>query len=127
MKENENQSANLRKMSFYVCPICGNIITSVGQGSFSCCGVGMMAQEAEEADEPHDLKVELLDGEYFASMEGHPMGKDHSISFLAYVTAGTCEIVKLYPEQDIYARFKKKGHGVFYAYCNKHGMFRVRI
>lgn len=29
-RENGNQSANMRKMCFYVCPVCGNIITSVG-------------------------------------------------------------------------------------------------
>ena len=39
LRENENQSANMRRMCFYVCPVCGNIITSVGHGSFSCCGL----------------------------------------------------------------------------------------
>ena len=37
LRENENPSGNMKKILFYVCPICGNIITSVGQGTFSCC------------------------------------------------------------------------------------------
>ncbi len=35
LRKNENISGNMRKMHFYVCPICGNIITSVVQGVFS--------------------------------------------------------------------------------------------
>lgn len=29
-RENENVSANMKKLHFYVCPVCGNITTSVG-------------------------------------------------------------------------------------------------
>ena len=39
LRENGNPSANMRKMCFYICPVCGNIITSVGRGAFSCCGI----------------------------------------------------------------------------------------
>ena len=38
---NDNQSANMRKTHFYVCPVCGNIITSVGEGLISCCGISL--------------------------------------------------------------------------------------
>ena len=60
-------------------------------------------------------------------MLNHPMDKKHYISFVAYVTSGNVEIVKLYPEQDISVRFAKKGHGYIYAYCNWHGMFNSFI
>lgn len=124
--KNENQSGNMRKMNFYVCPICGNIITSVGQGVFSCCGVTLLQREAEKCDEEHFIHVETVDNEYCVTI-GHSMTKEHYISFIAYVTAGTVEIAKLYPEQDISVRFRKKGHGMMYAYCNKHGMFRILV
>lgn len=32
LRENENVSGNMKKMHFYVCPVCGNIITSLGWG-----------------------------------------------------------------------------------------------
>ena len=50
LRENENTSANMKKMHFYVCPVCGNIITSVGRGSFSCCGITLPEQEPEACD-----------------------------------------------------------------------------
>lgn len=123
LKRNENQSGNMKKMQFYVCPICGNVITALGQGSYSCCGITLQGQEAEPCEEEHLLAVETIDNEYCVTM-AHPMTKEHYISFLAYVTSGTVETVKLYPEQDISVRFRKKGHGMLYAYCNRHGMFR---
>lgn len=84
------------------------------------------AAEPEKCDEAHQILVETIDGEYYISME-HQMNKKHYISFLAYVTAGQVEVVKLYPEQDVSVRFRKKGHGILYAYCNRHGLFRVMI
>ena len=123
LRENENPSGNMKKILFYVCPICGNIITSVGQGTFSCCGVMLPPLEAEACEETHQIKVETVDKEYYVTLD-HPMNKKHSISFLAYVTSASVEIAKLYPEQDISVRFRKKGHGILYAYCNRHGMFR---
>ena len=126
LMENENQAGNMKKMHFFVCPICGNIITAAGKGSFSCCGVTLPVAEPEKCDEAHQILVETIDGEYYISME-HQMNKKHYISFLAYVTAGQFEVVKLYPEQDVSVRFRKKGHGILYAYCNRHGLFRVMI
>lgn len=126
LRENENQSANMKKMHFYVCPVCGNIITSVGKGAFSCCGITLYELEAEKCDEDHKIQVETVDNEYYVTMK-HPMNKAHYISFIAYVTSDVCEVVKLYPEQDISVRFRKRGHGLLYAYCNRHEMFRSLI
>lgn len=123
-RENENQSANMKKMNFYICPVCGNIIASVGQGTFSCCGITLPQHESEKCDENHLIKVETIDHEYFITIK-HDMNKNHYISFIAYVTSDSYELVKLYPEQDVLVRFRKKGHGILYAYCNKHGMFQT--
>lgn len=126
LRENENQSGNMKKALFYVCPVCGNAIASVGQGSFSCCGITLPPQDPEPCGESHPIRIETIDHEYYVSME-HPMDKRHYVSFLAYVTSNSLEIIKLYPEQDISVRFRKKGHGIFYAYCNRHGMFRKLV
>lgn len=126
LRENENVSGNMKKAHFYVCPICGNIIMSVGQGSFSCCGITLPEQESEGCDENHGIHLETVDNEYHVTME-HPMNKGHYVSFIAYITSDSAEMVKLYPEQDISVRFRKKGHGILYACCNRHGMFRKII
>lgn len=126
LRENGNQSANMRKMCFYVCPVCGNIITSVGHGTFSCCGITLPEVEAEKDEEGHCICVETVDNEHSVTIQ-HPMGKGHYISFIAYVTTDALDLVKLYPEQGISVRFRKKGHGIIYAYCNRHGMFKTMV
>lgn len=125
-RENENSAGNMKRTHFYVCPICGNIITSVGCGAVTCCGVLLPEQEPEKVEEGHQLVVETVDNEYSVTM-AHPMTKIHYISFIAYVTSDAVEMVKLYPEQDISVRFRKKGHGFLYCYCNRHGMFRMLV
>lgn len=126
LKENENRAGNMKKMHFFVCPVCGNIITSVGQGTFSCCGITLPEAEPETCEEEHQICLESVENEYYVTVN-HPMNKKHSISFIAYVTSDSFELVKLYPEQDASVRFRRKGHGMIYAYCNKHGMFQKRV
>lgn len=82
--------------------------------------------ESESGDTDHQIIVETIDDEYSVTMQ-HFMNKAHYISFIAYVTSGSVEIIKLYPEQDISVRFRKKGHGILYVYCNRHGLFRKNI
>lgn len=74
LKINENISGNMKKVQFYVCPICGNIIMSVGEGLFSCCGIVLPKQETETMDEQHLISVETIDDEYSITMK-HPMDK----------------------------------------------------
>ena len=126
LQTNENRSANLRRMEFYVCPVCGNVITAVGKGSFSCCGIPLPVQEAQPEDNAHTITVEPVEDEICVTI-AHPMTKSHYISFIAWVSNDRAELVKLYPEQDITVRFKKRGHGTVYAYCNRDGLFSRRL
>ncbi len=123
---NANRSSNMMKTVFYVCPVCGNVIQSVGTGAYSCCGVMLPPLEAEEPDESHGISVEISDGDYYVTM-AHPMEKSHYISFFCMVYADRTEFVKLYPEQNCTARLQKKGRGILYAYCNRHGLFRLSL
>lgn len=120
---NSNRSANILRSTLYVCPVCGNIIHSSGAAVVSCCGVALPPLEAEEPDEEHKLARESFDGEYFFSVP-HEMRKDHYISFMAYVTTGRFDLVKLYPQGPAEARFYPWGGGYVYWYCNRHGLFR---
>ena len=126
LQTNENRSANLRRMGFYVCPVCGNVIAAVGKGSFSCCGIPLPVQEAQPEDNAHTITVEPVEDEICVTI-AHPMTKSHYLSFIAWVSNDRAELVKLYPEQDITVRFKKRGHGTVYAYCNRDGLFSRRL
>lgn len=95
--DNGNVSANMHKMSFYVCPICGNVISAVGEGVYSCHGITLPKLEVEDDNLQNVIKIEEIDAEFYISME-HDMTKKHYISFFAYVTFNGLQMVKLYPE-----------------------------
>ena len=123
---NSNKSSNMLKSRFYVCPVCGNVIHSTGEGAFSCCGISLPCLESEQCDDEHKINIEHIDNEIFVSV-AHPMVKNHYISFLAYVTCDKIQFVKMYPEQNAECRFTKCGHGKLYLLCNKHGLFESRF
>lgn len=123
---NGNKSANLLRSKFYVCPICGNAIFGTGDAVFSCCGVTLPALEAEEPDEQHHLTIEAVEDEHFITVN-HPITKEHSISFIAFVTSDRLQMVKLYPEGNAQTRLSLRGHGYLYYYCNRHGLFKRKV
>lgn len=125
VRQNANRAGNLLRSRFYVCPVCGNVLYALGEGSYSCCGVALAPAEAEEPDEGHALVVESIEDEWYVTLD-HPMRKDHYISFIAYVTTDGVTIKKLYPEQEAAARFRRGQSGIIVAYCNRHGLVSVR-
>ncbi|MBR3973730.1 MAG: helix-turn-helix domain-containing protein [Oscillospiraceae bacterium] len=122
---NKNVSANMLRSKFYVCPICGNAIHSLGNALVSCCGITLPALEAEDADDDHILTVENVEDEHFITIR-HPMTKEHYISFAAFVTSDRIQMVKLYPEGNAETRLQLRGMGYLYYYCNRHGLFRKK-
>ena len=123
---NKNISSNLLRSKFYVCPVCGNVIHCVGAAVISCCGIVLPALEAEEADEEHEIRVERVEDEHYITL-AHPMTKQHFISFVAFAGTDRLQLVKLYPEGDAATRLQLRGGGYLYAYCNRHGLFRLRV
>ena len=120
---NLNRSADMRRIKFYVCPICGNIITAAGDAVISCCGVTLPALEAETPDEAHSAVISEVEDEYFFEL-GHEMSRSHYISFAASVADNKIEIIKFYPEGNAECRFPKRNTRYIYYYCNRHGLFK---
>lgn len=123
---NRNISANMLRSKIYVCPVCGNIIHTMGETVISCCGIALPALDAEEIDTDHKIVIEPVEDELFLSVP-HEMTKTHYISFLAYVTTDKFHLIKLYPEGNAECRFKVRGSGYLYLYCNHHGLMKQRI
>ena len=123
---NQNRSANMLKSRFYACPVCGNVLFSRGDALISCCGIRLPALEAEEPDAAHRMDVQRVEDEIYVS-SGHSMGKDHYLSFAAYMTPDRCEMKALYPEGGAEARFFFRGTGRLYYCCNRHGLFMQEI
>lgn len=123
---NKNISANMLRCKFYVCPICGNAVYSTGSAVVSCCGITLPALEAEDADSQHTITIENVEDEHFITI-GHPMTKQHFISFMAFVTSDRIQMVKFYPEGNAETRLQLRGRGYLYYYCNQHGLFKQNV
>lgn len=122
---NKNRGGNITKMKFYVCPVCGNVVFSMGEGAFSCCGINLPALIPEKAD-AELFEIEHPEGDLFIRFL-HPMTKEHYISFAAYVTYDGVQIKKLYPEQNPEVRFYFSEKGKFLFFCNRDGLFEALI
>ena len=142
---NRNRSSNVSRAKFYVCPVCGNVIQSIGEAVISCCGITLppaIPEPADDvrttsepagddrvvpgsADDVHVINVEIVEDEYYVTLD-HPMTKDHYISFIAALSDQGIQFVKLYPEGNAEARFKRNRVEKLYAYCNRHGLFQVK-
>ena len=124
--QNRNRSANVLKSRFYVCPVCGNVIRTLGEAIVSCCGVTLPPLEPEDAEEDHELRVEPVEDVLYVRVS-HPMTREHHITFLAAVSDRELQFVKLYPQEEAAARFRRNGSRYLYAYCSHHGLFRKKL
>jgi len=122
---NRNRSSDMLRGKFYVCPVCGNVIRTIGEAVVSCCGITLPPAEPEEASSDHRIQAEIAEDEYYVTVD-HPMNKGHYISFLAAVSDQGIQFVKLYPEGNAEARFKINRVVKLYAYCNRHGLFQIK-
>lgn len=123
---NVNVSANMLRSRFYVCPVCGNVIHSMGEAVINCHGVLLTPAQAEETDEQHKIFIEKVEDEYYVRIE-HDMTKKHYISFVAALSSDKIQMIKLYPEGNPEARFKINGVKKIFFYCNKDGLFSIDI
>ena len=123
---NKNVSGNMLRTKFYVCPVCGNIMHTVGDAVISCCGITLPPLEADEADDAHPITVENIEDEFYITVN-HDMTRSHYITFAAYLTSDRLQLVKLYPEGGSDTRFQRRGRGFIYIYCNRHGLMRKKV
>lgn len=119
-------SGNMKKSSYYVCPVCGNLVISTGNATVSCCGRKLLPLQAGKADLCHEITAEVIENDWFISSK-HEMEKDHYISFVAFASSGEIKIFKTYPEWELQVRFQKRGHGILLWHCTKHGLFYKNI
>jgi len=123
---NVNVSANMLRSKFYVCPVCGNIVHSMGEAVLQCHGVQLLPCQPEEADEKHRTSIERDADEFFVRID-HEMTKKHYITFIAAISGDRLQLTKLYPEGSAEARFKINGVRNLLYYCNRDGLFQQKV
>lgn len=123
---NVNVSANMLRSKFYVCPVCGNIIHSIGEAVIQCHGILLSPCQAEESNEEHMIFIEKVEDEYYIRID-HDMTKQYYISFVAALSSDRIQMVKLYPEGNAEVRVKINGVKKILFYCNREGLFSIDV
>ena len=95
LDEKALSKGNIKKIKFYICPACGNIVFSFEESDVSCCGRRLDALTAMTPDEEHKLKIEDCDGGWYLS-SFHDMKREHYISFAAVLSNDSLFMKKLY-------------------------------
>ena len=116
------------------CNSCGAMVKVLADCTcencgIKCCGEVMTAlvpNSVECAVEKHIPTYERVEDEVYVKVP-HVMEKDHYIEWVAMVAENKECMVKLYPEQDAEARFKYIPGSTIYAYCNKHGLWKMDV
>ena len=116
----------MKRTKFYVCPHCGSFMQGIGESHVLCCGKPLEPLKKAQADIEHTVKVSEIENDLYIEFE-HEMTKEHYISFVSYVAFDRVLTVRLYPEQDAAVRFPKMYGGKLYYFCNKHGLFDLKI
>ena len=126
LETNEPEGGNMKRLKFYVCPDCGNVMTAASAAELTCCGRRLQPLEVHEGDEAHAAQVELIEDDWSVTWR-HPMEKDHFFRFAAYVGSERVLLVRLYPEQGGEVRIPRMSGGRLYLCCSRHGLFPVGL
>lgn len=126
LEPNDSDGGNVKRIKFYVCPTCGNVLSGTGSAEISCCGRKLNPLVAQKESASHEITVSKVEDDLYITLQ-HEMTKAHFISFLAYVSSDRMLFIKLYPEQPAEVRFPKMYGGDIYFYCNQHGLIKRGI
>lgn len=115
---NPTDGGNMKRIRFYRCPACGNLLTATGNPDISCCSRHLTPLTVTPADEAHRLTITDVEDEKLVQWQ-HPMEKAHSLTFLAEVGYDSVHIVRLYPEGAQEHRLPRMAGGKFFCGCSQ--------
>ena len=113
---------NMKKTKYYVCPRCGNIILSTNAAEISCCGRPLKECVPQKAQDEDALTAERTGNEIYIS-SNHPMTKESYITFVAFASGDSIQLIKKYPEWDLQCHIYGVRHGMLLWYCTDKGLF----
>ena len=116
---------NMKRLKFYVCPDCGNILTAMG-GELHCCGRKLEPLVPKAVDEDHGVTVETVEDEWYITFR-HPMEKGQYFRFAAVVGVERFLMVRLYPEQGGEFRIPQMRRGKLFLCCSRDGLFEMEL
>jgi len=117
---------NMKRVQFYQCDVCGNLLSSTGNATVSCCGRKLLPLKVQSMDECHVMHIEEFDDDSFITFT-HDMTKMHYIRFVAWASYDRIMLVRMYPEQNAELHINLPRRGELYVCCSKDGLFRMRL
>jgi len=115
---NPPDGGNMKRIRFYQCPDCGNILTTTGKAELTCCSRRLSPMTVRPADELHHLTITDVETEKLLAWT-HPMDKAHHLTFLAAVGYDCVHIVRLYPEGAQEHRLPRIPWAKYYCGCTE--------
>lgn len=122
LRKKRTDVGNMKRMMFYECKQCKNILTSTSHTEISCCGRPLEALVPQKMDKDHNIRVTEIEQDLYVELD-HPMTKGHSITFLAQLSYDKVFLAKLYPEQDAAVRIPIMRGSRLFAHCSEHGLW----
>lgn len=117
---------NMKKIRFFRCAECGNVLTAVGACEVTCCGRSLPPMRASDIPDSLELRVEPVEDEWYITMN-HPMTKKNYVAFAAYVSIERMLLVRLYPEQECAVRIPVMHGGELYICSTEHGLMKKKL
>lgn len=126
LNANDLVGGNMKKLKFYICPSCRNLLTATADATVSCCGKVLQPLILQKAEDAEKLSVGIIENDFFISTD-HEMTKEHYITFVALLTGDSIMLRKQYPEWDVQTRIPCFAHGMLVWYCTQHGLFHQMV
>ena len=123
-----------RELLIKKCAKCGATVKVIedchcGDCGIQCCGEEMkplIPNSVDAAVEKHVPKYEIKDKKIYVTVN-HVMDDDHYIEWIS-VVADNKECTKyLQPGKEAKMHCKYTPNSVIYAYCNKHGLWKIEV
>ncbi len=118
LRQNPPDGGNMKRIKFFQCPDCGNILTATGPAELSCCGRRLTPMSIVPADDIHRLTITDVEDEKLLTWT-HPMEKAHHLTFLAAVGYDCVHVVRLYPEGAQEHRLPRIAWAKYYCGCTE--------
>ena len=124
----------MANITFYRCKKCGSVVAKLNAKgcSPSCCGEPMAELKGNVTDgakEKHVPDVKVDGAKIFAQVGSvaHPMLDEHYIEWIALAAEDRIEVHYLKPGDKPATFFGGVEHGVVYASCNLHGLWKAEV
>lgn len=124
IKKKTKDSGNLKRMSFYLCPECNNLLWSTSSATIFCCAEKLAPLSISEGKLEADISI--IDGSYYLSIK-HEMTKENYILFVALQKDDTLTMKRLYPEGEASVTLPRTIRGNLYIGNSKGELFSFKI